>query len=164
MSSGFKASPDLDELYDKIYRYCYFRLPQKELAEDLTQETFLRFFASGSYRENGQILQYLYSIARNLCIDEYRRRPLEALTEKNQAQLQEPEAQTSMEERLTASLSLKAALSALSKEEQELLLLRYVNEVPVGVICRMFGISRFALYRKTAKALRQLKDLLEESS
>ena len=33
---------ELEELYDRIYRYCYFHTGRKELAEDLTQETFLR--------------------------------------------------------------------------------------------------------------------------
>ena len=35
---------DIEEYYDKIYRFCYYKVQSKELAEDLTQETFLRFF------------------------------------------------------------------------------------------------------------------------
>lgn len=34
---------DLKEQYKKIFQYCYFRIPNCETAEDLTQETFLRF-------------------------------------------------------------------------------------------------------------------------
>ena len=34
---------DLDEQYDKIYRYCYMKLRHQQTAEDITQETFLRF-------------------------------------------------------------------------------------------------------------------------
>ncbi len=34
---------DIEEQYDKIYRFCYYRVKNKETAEDLTQETFLRF-------------------------------------------------------------------------------------------------------------------------
>lgn len=160
MLSGANAFLNLEELYDKIYRYCYFRVRQKEQAEDLTQEAFLRFFASSSYREKGQSLQYLYSIARNLCIDEYRKRPVAPFTESTQAYLHKTDPSPSMEEQLTTSLALKEAVGKLSREEQELLLLRYVNEVPVGVICRLLGISRFALYRKTAGALKKLKCLL----
>ena len=63
---------DLDEQYDKIYRYCYFRMYQREAAEDITQETFLRFLENGTFRNTGRQLQYLYTIARNLCIDAYR--------------------------------------------------------------------------------------------
>ena len=66
---------DIDREYDRIYRYCYYRLRSREEAEDVTQETFLRYFASDTYQDTGRTLQYLYTIARNLCIDE-RWRPL----------------------------------------------------------------------------------------
>ena len=36
-------SIDIDEQYDKVYRFCYFKLKNQHLAEDITQETFLRF-------------------------------------------------------------------------------------------------------------------------
>ena len=39
---GDRVQPDLEEQYDKIYRYCYYRVKDAHLAEDLTQETFLR--------------------------------------------------------------------------------------------------------------------------
>ena len=61
---------DLEEQYDKIYRYCYFKIRQREIAEDITQETFLRFFERSDYISKGRSLQYLYTIARHLCIDE----------------------------------------------------------------------------------------------
>lgn len=67
-------SMDLEEQYDKIYRYCYFKVHSRETAEDITQETFLRFFESRNYEDTGKPLHYLYTVARNLCIDEYRRK------------------------------------------------------------------------------------------
>ena len=150
-------SMDMEEQYDKIYRYCYFKLHQKEAAEDITQETFLRFLDSHSYKEKGTSLQYLYTIAGNLCIDEYRRRGRqEAYVEEVQQEMTEE----ATEEDLVTAISLKMALAKLEEEERELLLLRYVNEVPIGVLCKMFGISRFALYRRTKKALQQLEKLL----
>ena len=60
---------DLSAQYDKIYRYCCFHLRDPQLAEDLTQETFLRFYRQASYQEQGKALAYLYTIARNLCLD-----------------------------------------------------------------------------------------------
>ena len=50
MEGGFR-SMDLEEQYEKIYRYCYFRLRHQQMAEDITQETFLRFLESGNYCE-----------------------------------------------------------------------------------------------------------------
>lgn len=145
---------DIEEQYDKIYRYCYFKLHNREAAEDVTQETFLRFLANHTYRDTGQVLQYLYSIARNLCVNEYHKSQPASLPE----ELETP----FPEDRLLTSLSLQNALSTLPHEERELLLLRYANEVPVTVISRMFQMSRFAVYRKISGALRKLQDRLKE--
>jgi RNA polymerase sigma-70 factor (ECF subfamily) len=58
------------------------------------------------------------------------------------------------------SIALKSAISTLSKEEQEILLLRYANEVPISTICKVMGISRFAIYRKLTKILKYLNSKL----
>ncbi|MDE5933085.1 MAG: RNA polymerase sigma factor [Lachnospiraceae bacterium] len=134
---------NIEEEYDKIYRYCYFRLHQRELAEDITQETFLRYFASYHHMDSLSMLKCLYTIARNLCIDEYRRA--------GKREAEDPGGQlpaASAEEQVLTSIAVRAALSRMEAEEQELLLLRYVNEVPLAVIGQLYGISRFAAYRK----------------
>ncbi|MCR5618888.1 MAG: RNA polymerase sigma factor [Lachnospiraceae bacterium] len=145
---------DLEKAYDKIYRYAYFRVKNVTLAEDITQETFLRFFGkSGTFHEND--MKYLYTIARNLCIDEYRRvKPDEPLEE---GALNEPSVDFPEE-----SIIVRDALEKLTDEDREILLLRYVNEEPVGTICRALGISRFALYRKIKNAEEELKKNLKE--
>lgn len=143
---------DIEEQYDKIYRYCYFKLRKQSTAEDITQQTFLLFIESHTYRNTGQELQYLYTIARNLCIDEYRRKPLECLSE----EIEEHDT----EERLVTSIAVRAALAELKEEERELVLLRYVNEVPVSIIGKLLGISRFAVYRRTREILKVLRNKL----
>ena len=57
-------SIDMQEQYDKIYRYCYYKVNNSALAEDLTQETFLKYFEQTAYIERGKMLAYLYTIAR----------------------------------------------------------------------------------------------------
>ncbi|MDE6675024.1 MAG: RNA polymerase sigma factor [Acetatifactor sp.] len=146
---------DIEQQYDKIYRYCYFKLHNREAAEDVTQETFLRFLANDTYRDTGKVLQYLYSIARNLCINEYHRPQAEALPDEMETPFSEDE--------LLSAISLQTALEEIDPEERELLLLRYANEVPVSVICRIFQLSRFAIYRKISRALKKLQSRLGDS-
>lgn len=134
---------DIEEQYDKIYRYCYFKLKNQHLSEDITQETFLRFFESSSYKDTGRPLAYLYTVARNLCVDEFRKAPLE--------ELKEEVLQNGFEDVVVERENLKQAMEALTKEEQELLLLRYVNEVPFSDLSKLYGKSRFALYRELSK-------------
>ena len=67
-----------------------------------------------------------------------------------------------MEERLVTVLAIREALLELEEEERELILLRYVNEVPVDVIGKIYGISRFSVYRRTKEALKCLREKLGE--
>ncbi len=145
---------DLEEQYDKVYRYCYSKVHQRELAEDITQEAFLRLLESSHYVNSGKSLQYLYTIARNLCIDEYRR--------KKTVPIEQEAADTSADDHMAAQISVRMALAKLSEEEREILLLRYVNEVPVSVIGGLLGISRFAVYRKLLQAVKKFKENLGE--
>lgn len=147
-------SMDLEEQYDRIYRYCYFKVRRQEVAEDITQETFLRFYERFGHYGNEWTLQYLYRVAHNLCIDEFRKPVTEQLSEEIPSEGYEKE--------VTTKISIQAALEVLSEEEKEILLLRYVNEVPVAVICKLLQISRFALYRKMKKALKKLQYELRE--
>ncbi|MBQ7933193.1 MAG: sigma-70 family RNA polymerase sigma factor [Lachnospiraceae bacterium] len=140
---------NIEEQYDKIYRYCYFRVENQHLAEDITQETFLRFFESSTYKDTGRPLAYLYTIARNLCIEEFRKAPVE--------ELKEELAQEGFEEKFIRQQALKQAMAELSKEEEELLLLRYVNQVSFADLCKLYGRSRFALHRELSKITDKLE-------
>lgn len=148
------GSIDIEEQYDKIYRYCYFKLHNRELAEDITQEAFLRFLEHYNCLTAVSALKCLYTIARNLCVDEYRKSGTESIDESI------PD--TAMEEKLITNLTVRAALSRMPLEEQELLLLRYVNEVPVAAIAKIYGISRFSVYRKLTSASERFREELRK--
>lgn len=143
---------DLEEQYEKIYRYCYLKVHQREIAEDITQETFLRFLESNVHINIGQSLRYLYTIAHNLCVDEYRKHRTEPLDD--------AVVDTHVEDKMMTQIAVRMALSQLDEADKELLLLRYVNEVPVSVISKLYGISRFAVYRKILQATKTLKGKL----
>ncbi len=65
---------DLEQQYDKLLKYCYAKTKNRELAEDIVQETFLRFWQVKSYRNMGKEMAYLITIARNLCLDAFKRK------------------------------------------------------------------------------------------
>ncbi|MCI8691855.1 MAG: sigma-70 family RNA polymerase sigma factor [Lachnospiraceae bacterium] len=142
---------DIEEQYEKIYRYCFYRLRNRELAEDVTQETFLRWFASDTYRDKNQLLHYLYTVARNLCIDEARRVPFQFLSENISMADGDP----------LLSIALRSELDKLAPEDRELVLLRCVNGEPMAVLSRLYGQSRFALRRRLNGILNTLRKALE---
>ena len=150
---------NLEDQYDRIFKYLYFRLHDRHIAEDLTQEAFLRFLASRTYRDENRQLQYLYTIARNLCNQHYRDREITYSLEESE-NLPESE---SFEQPLLQRLTLRDALDQLSPEEREMLFLRYINEVPVSAMSGLYNISRFAVYRKLNSILKKIRVWMEEN-
>lgn len=144
---------DLEELYDKLYRYCYMKTHHPQVAEDITQETFLRFLRTHSAREVGKHIAYLYTIARNLCIDFYRTRPVAPL-EQMQPGFEDND------ELNTTRIALEQALEQLPEQDRDLIFLRYTNEVPVAQTAKILGISRFSVYHREKQILKQLRTQL----
>lgn len=155
MKGGFLVSLSLSEQYDKIYKYCYFKVKNATLAEDLTQETFLRFFNQNSYISSGKPLAYLYTIAKNLCIDAFRKTDEQSLAD-NIAVVDEGI------NALETSIAVREAVASLLPDVQELLLLRFSNELSIKEICAVTGLSRFAVRRKINGGLEKLKSILKE--
>ena len=148
---------DIEEQYDKIYRYCYFKMYDDQIAQDITQETFLRFCKQGLNLGSDKELPYLYTIAKNLCIDHFRKHTAESLEEITEEATDDPTGD------LISNLTLRMIMSKLPEDEQELIFLRYVNEISITAICKITGLSRFAVYRKLSKSLKWLKEeLLKE--
>ncbi len=148
-------SVTLQEQYDKIYRYCYFKIRNKEAAEDLTQKTFLNYFSQKSYINKGKPLAYLYTISKNLCIDFYRKNNIEQSLD---VEVKADDAISSFE----TNYVVKQAVSTLQNDLQEILLLRFANELGIGQIAEIMGISRFSVYRKLNLAIDKLKIILSE--
>ncbi len=155
---------DIEEHYDKIYRYCYMKTRHQQTAEDITQETFLRFFEDNNYREMGKKLAWLYTVARNLCMDYYRKREKEQLTEPGGFEAGDTggEPADSGEDKVIYALLLRQAVQKLDMRDQELIFLRYVNELSIEDIGKIMEISRFAVYRRLKSCLKLLKYNLEE--
>lgn len=147
---------DIEEQYDKIYRYCYFKMYDDQIAQEITQETFLRFYKQGLNLGSDKALPYLYKIAKNLCIDHFRKRTVESLEEITEEVIDDPT------EDMISNLTLRMTISKLPEDEQELIFLRYVNEISVTAICKITGLSRFAVYRKLSKSLKWLKEELSK--
>ena len=146
---------NLEEYYDDIYRYCFFRMQDHSLAEDLTQEAFL------------------YTIARNLCIDHIRHtktRPESVINcdisifsdaaHSTEGTAFSPTA--SVSELTDTSIVLVQALQTLSESDREIICLRYVLELNPGEIGRIMNLSRFAVYRRLKRAIKLLENQLRK--
>ncbi len=71
--------------YTAIYQYCFLHLRDRDLAEDMTQETFTRYFeALQTYTDYGKLKNYLYRIAGNIIKNYYKKKkelPMEEMSD-----------------------------------------------------------------------------------
>ncbi|MCR5718662.1 MAG: RNA polymerase sigma factor [Oscillospiraceae bacterium] len=141
---------DIREHYDKIFKYCSSRISSRETAEDITQETFLRFLEHPEY-QGKHALQYLYTIARNLCVDTYRKQPEEELPEEI------PDTHSGESEWIDR-IALRTVLDRLPPEDREIIVLRYVSELSVADIARIHGVSWFVMNRRIKSVLAELRN------
>lgn len=145
--------------YDTIYAYCWRHVGQRELAQDLTQTAFLRFWQNRDrYRHDGRELNYLYTIAGNLCKDWCKRKKPVALEDLPESQ-RDPAAPPP--DRDTA-LTVRAALAALPFAQRNALLLYYVQGFTAPEIAAITHATVPVVRYRLARGKRRLQELLKE--
>lgn len=144
--------------YDDIYKYCYWKVKNHSDAEDLTQETFLRFVQTLSdYSEQGKPKALLYTIARNLCINWYKQaRPLPL------SEIEELSSVKTESDQLETRFALEQYVKELPSGQQEILLLRYGQELQVNEISQILNISRFSVMYRIRTATKTLNKKLRK--
>lgn len=154
MKQGEESAFDafVRKYYQEILAYCGYRCADREYAEDITQETFVRFFAKLSdYSYKGKTKNYLYTIAGNLCRDYYKKIK-EVPVEESELSTQTGSAEHPMEHVLS-TLTVEWALKKLPDEFREVVILYYFQELKLAEIADILHIGvPLAKYR-----LRQAK-------
>ncbi len=150
-------SVDIYEHYDKIYTYCYYKVHHKELAEDITQEVYYKYLNHDDYTSIGKPLAYLYTIAKHLCIDNYRKPPTYELDSEMLDMTV-----VGQENQLLTGMTLAAALETLSEDVRDILLLRYQSDLSIQDIASVMKLSRFSVRRRIKSGLTQLQHQLKE--
>ncbi len=146
------------EYRGRVLGYIRARVPNREDAEDLCEDVFLKVLrASGSYDEGKSAPgTWIYAITRNTVIDYFRRtRPAEELPEDlaGEALPEDGLLQTELLE------GPAKALERLPEELTDIVVLRYYDQLPLTEIALRLGMSYGAVKLRHRKAL----DLLRRS-
>jgi RNA polymerase sigma-70 factor (ECF subfamily) len=155
-----------DHYQPAVYRFLYYRVGSVALAEDLTSETFLRALRSmGSFRWQGKDFgAWLTTIARNLATDHAKsgRSRLEVATEDmslHDSSVEGPEGA------VVAAITHEALLEALRglpAEQQDCLVLRFLQSRSIAETAAVLGRSEGAVKQLQLRAVRNLARRLPE--
>ena len=158
----------LGELYDEyspqVYRYLYRRIGDAQLAEDLTGEVFVRVLQAIQAERfwHTSFRAWLYRIAHNLVVDHYRRKlptPMLALDEQLVADQEDPESEVAKQ---LSHRHLRSAISQLTPGQQEVLALRFGQQLTAREVAEVVGKSVSAVEALQHRALAALRRILEK--
>lgn len=164
------ASPDVfeklfDDYSEKLYAYAYFHLNSKEEAKDVLSETFVKFWKY--IMDNPDLIinsvpSFLYKITRNLIID-YRRRgriKFDSLDNLFEQGFEFPaDLLLSEEDKAEFGIILKA-MDQLKPQDKDILLLRFIEDMPNAEIARIYGITESNVSVRLFRALRSLRAVI----
>ena len=148
--------------YPKLYNYAYLQLGDIQQAEDLASEVLLRVLESlKGYRFRGvPLAAWVFRIARNCLIDLHRRRqrrPQVELYEGIPNGRDSPQAAT---ERAIAQSELRLALTKLTEEQRQVIILKFVEGMDNASVARVLGRSQGAVKSLQHRALVSLRKIL----
>lgn len=160
----------LDELIlqyqHRLMRYLMHLTANRELAEDLFQETWMRVMQRGpQFRGNSQFVTWLFTIARNLVFDLRRKgsvtRSLEEITENgDERSLRRARQEQTQFDRIAmqeAEQLVSQSLSALNPQQREVFVLRFQQELPLQEIATVTGTSLSTVKARLYRGLAVLK-------
>lgn len=150
---------------DSIFRYCLFRISNQDTAVDLTQEVFMRFW---DYLSKGKEIKndraFIFMIARNLVIDFYRKKKsvsLDAILEENEDNMVMASS-GSLKEDIELSSEARFVMdkiSELSSNDQQLVYLRFVEDLKPKEIAEILEISANAVSVRIIRIMDRLRHI-----
>jgi len=149
-----------DKYVTKIYRFVFFKVSSKQVAEDLTQDIFLKIWQYLVDKKHIKSFEaFIFRIARNTVIDYYRKAsrqelPLEHVVEKDDDTTED--LITSLDQSLETTQLLEK-IKSLKPEYQEVLLLRYVEDLSIEDISQVIEKDKNNTRVTIHRALEKLK-------
>jgi RNA polymerase sigma-70 factor (ECF subfamily) len=153
-----------DRYVDVVFRFIYFRVNDRALAEDFTSETFLRALRRiGTISYQGRdIGAWFVTIARNIILDHMKsaRKRLEVTTADTvEGDQREPSPEAAVIDLLTSE-RLMAAVSQLGDEQRECVMLRFLQGFSVSETAAVMGKNDGAIKALQHRAVRKLAELV----
>ncbi len=148
------------EYGDAIFRFCMVKVSNVELAEDMTQEVFTRYW---QYLRDGKEMtntrSLLYTIANNMAKDWYKKKKADSLDEKMESG-HVPKDQTASPEVVAEYHEMLHVIEDMEEKDREVLLLKHVEGLPPKEIAEVLEESANTVSVRLNRATKRLQQKL----
>lgn len=153
-----------EEYATPLYRFVYIRINDKEEADDIVQDAFIRAFAAlDRYNDQGKgMLPYLFTIARNLIINRAKKKRADTI-DTDFLNAHDSGDRTDREALLgDVRDDILRAMEALSDTERDVVALKFYGERSYAEIAEELGKREDAIRQHVARALRKMRAVLSK--
>ncbi len=158
-----------EEFSDAIFRYSLFQTSNREIALDITQDTFTKtwqYLQKGEEVEN--IKAFLYRVAKNLIVDHRRKKKSSSLDEIMEAGVDFTEEENVLGEKEKNfdkekdRQKLLKTIEKIDEKYKEILLMRYVEEMSIKEISEILDKSQNHTSVMIHRGVEKLKKIIRE--
>lgn len=158
------STTSFDTLYatyaQAIFRFAYIKTGTKDTAEDIVAETFCRYFEySKTHTTIAHEKAFLYRIATNYIIDQYRKKGASGTTVVNIS----PDDFSSNDDTFEKSViqesyrKVREAMKYLKKEYEDVLILHYIEELSIEEIATIYSSNENSIRVRLHRAVTSLR-------
>jgi len=157
----------------KIYGFIYSKMPDRDVADDIFQDTFIKVIKtlkSNSYNEEGKFLPWVMRISHNLIVDHFRKnKKMPMLRETEDFSIfsilsdSSPNAECRI---ITDAIEkdLQKIIQELPDDQKEVLLMRIYQELSFNEIAELTGVSINTALGRMRYALINLRKIIEKNN
>lgn len=153
-----EALNELVEIYyDDIYSFLYRRMGNKTAAEDVTQDTFIKFIKNlPYYKEKNKLKSFLFTIAINTSNDFFRRHKQDiSLLSLDNVGEEITENETLRKEE---ALIMRQALLSIPDVQRDVIILRFYHDLKIKEIASVQKVPIPTVKTRLRRALKALKE------
>ncbi len=156
----------------RVFSYILLIVKNRELAEDIFQETFIKVIRSlkrGKYIDNGKFVSWVLRISHNLIIDHFRKEKLRGTISNDNSNIDIFNSQKFSEDTIEDQLisnqilsEVKELINELPDDQQQVIYMRHYQELSFKEIADQTGVSINTALGRMRYALINLRKLIEE--
>jgi RNA polymerase sigma-70 factor (ECF subfamily) len=166
MNNGDDKTEELFvELYDThadaIFRFCYFKTGDREVAKDLAQDTFIKVF---NYLKNSEVQNarsFIYITAKNTVIDYWRKKKSVVESQLPEGFFESIAEKDNTENDIDYSIFL-SLLDELPSSDRDVIILRFIEDMSSKDMAELLGERENTVLVRISRAKEKLKNLFDK--
>lgn len=154
-----------EEQSDAIYRLCLYKTSNKQQAQDLVQESFIRLWNSISEgKQIDNLKAFLYQIARNLITDYYRKKKAVSLDSLQEQGFEPGNMEHEQIENQSEISIMVKVIEQLDEKYRDVVYLKLVEEMDITEIAKTLKITNNNATVRFHRGMKYLKLLVESNN